>query len=762
MKSKKKILSLALLLPLIGTLTLTSCNSSSGGEGDQTQSEEVTEFLEWAKDFTYNQYAGEDGVKAKLDDNELSSTDDTIVLTGYTGTATELVIPEAVRGVIKIVGIASSCFANNTNLTKVTLPDTIETIEGTSFTNMTNLTQMNLPEQTVVSPGSFNGTQYLLDTYVKNEGALNIVNNNAIYSINKANITDTVTIPEGIVSIPDNCFSGVTSLTDIVFSSSVEEIGQNAFKGTSLVDVNLPKTIHEVGTGAFGSIKTLRSFTTFDIEQGIENTDEVYSEMTMTGAILSGSTENLEIVAYPGETTLKTFLGTANAPKLTTVYVDATNVVADCFKDFPNLTTLGLANSVKIVNEGAFDNLSNITTFYPNSYSQKSNLGYIPNAKYVQTDSKATTEKVSIFDSPWYTNLYSSTPDNSYIVLGGLVFDKKGTPNVGSIFDGTKELHGFGDGLFINDLTLTDNELSTFAHDKIYAVGVEAFSKTKIKDINFENCTFVGDKAFADADTLERLTLGAECVFGDNILQNDYQIKYLNIPGTSTLEKLIGKYDVRNGVVTGKPYQLEELVVAEGTKEILNNAFYRAENLVKVTLPSTLEKIGMSSFMFNSKLKEVYIPYSVKTISELAFAECKSLSKVTFQDAKVNVGEGETDYSNSQDAVSVPTGIPNRLELYGSVFSNCTSLPETFELPFRVRRVSQCFIGSSVKTLVVKLTDKDRMYKNCEGFNPVTDSSSSVQFSIGFNQTDYTVSDNPNPNGAAIKVVGQGSSFAIK
>ena len=71
--------------------------------------------------------------------------------------------------------------------------------------------------------------------------------------------------------------------------------------------------------------------------------------------------------------------------------------------------------------------------------------------------------------------------------------------------------------------------------------------------------------------------------------------------------------------------QINWVIIDKGVTSIGNCAFYDCSAISKVTLPNTLEKIGIKAFVCNigsNHLKEVIIPDSVTYIGETAFGSC--------------------------------------------------------------------------------------------------------------------------------------------
>jgi hypothetical protein len=120
------------------TLTPTSPNSFSAG--------------------TTFSVAGADSVSTAIGDSGLTATvtanyavkdryelDEFYFITAYSGPGGELVVPGTIDGKT-VTGIDSSAFSVNMSLTKVTLPDTIQSLSGMSFQSCLNLQAINIPK----------------------------------------------------------------------------------------------------------------------------------------------------------------------------------------------------------------------------------------------------------------------------------------------------------------------------------------------------------------------------------------------------------------------------------------------------------------------------------------------------------------------------------------------------------------------------------------------------------------------------------------
>ena len=83
--------------------------------------------------------------------------DGKVTVTGYTGTATALVIPQIFNG-YPVVAVAESAFLNNTTLTSISLPASVTAIGASAFKGCTALKAIDVPAGvTEINADTFNG-----------------------------------------------------------------------------------------------------------------------------------------------------------------------------------------------------------------------------------------------------------------------------------------------------------------------------------------------------------------------------------------------------------------------------------------------------------------------------------------------------------------------------------------------------------------------------------------------------------------------------
>ena len=199
------------------------------------------------------------------------------VITGYNGTETELVLPayspdgrivskigesafesSDISGVTipnSVTSIGDDAFAYCCNLTSISIPEGVTSIGNKAFYGCYSLTSITIPDSvTSIGEGAFNSCYGLADA----DGF--IIVGNILFQYDGE--SDIVSIPNGVTSISVDAFVYCTSLTSITIPDSVTSIGDGAFRECSnLTDITIPKNVTSIGDGAFESCSSLTSIT---------------------------------------------------------------------------------------------------------------------------------------------------------------------------------------------------------------------------------------------------------------------------------------------------------------------------------------------------------------------------------------------------------------------------------------------------------------------------------------------------------------------
>ncbi len=178
-----------------------------------------------------------------------------VTITGYIGTDSEVVIPDALEGKpVKFLGnkifygrtditsvvipegiteVPPYAFYKCTSLTSVTIPDGVVTIGIHAFEECTGLTEITLPDSvTKVDDFVFYKCSNLRSIYLSDS-----LESIGMYSFATCQNLSAVTLPEQLSSIGDMAFSYCTSLKEIRIPSSVQSYSENVFSGCEQIEI---------------------------------------------------------------------------------------------------------------------------------------------------------------------------------------------------------------------------------------------------------------------------------------------------------------------------------------------------------------------------------------------------------------------------------------------------------------------------------------------------------------------------------------------
>lgn len=131
------------------------------------------------------------------------------VVTGYTGTDTDVVIPEGVTEIGKDAFWASK-------ITSIKLPDSLVKIDNKGLAGCNSLKEVVVPKNVTEIESNAFANSYTLGS---------------------------ITLPEGLVSIGDYCFNSLPELKSLKIPSTVRSIGEGAFASTGLKTIEIPEGI---------------------------------------------------------------------------------------------------------------------------------------------------------------------------------------------------------------------------------------------------------------------------------------------------------------------------------------------------------------------------------------------------------------------------------------------------------------------------------------------------------------------------------------
>ena len=134
--------------------------------------------------------------------------------------------------------------------------------------------------------------------------------------------------------------------------------------------------------------------------------------------------------------------------------------------------------------------------------------------------------------------------------------------------------------------------------------------------------------------------------------------------------------------------QIKRLVISEGIRDIMRNAFYNCKSLEQVFFPSTLKMIGNYAFEYCNNLREINFSEGLVSIGEHAFDSCYNLKNITLPNSLISIGKGAFAQCRSLSKIIIPG---NLKVIQRSTFFNCISLQEV-EIKEGVKYIESAFV----------------------------------------------------------------------
>ena len=230
--------------------------------------------------------------------------------------------------------------------------------------------------------------------------------------------------------------------------------------------------------------------------------------------------------------------------------------------------------------------------------------------------------------------------------------------------------------------------------DSVEEIGLGAFMTSEMEEVHIpKSIVTLGASAFSYCTNLKEVT------FEEGI--NLETINGGTFDGTSSLEEITIPKSVKTLDEAFFYSGVKKVVFEKGCKvtELHDNLFAYAANLEEINLPDKLEIIGDCSLQ-NTKIKEITIPATVTLTKNGAFAGCKELETVVFEEGSQFTTLGTGTFGRDSKLKNIV--LPDSLITIGyGAFSQCEGL-ETLTIPASVVDIQQdTFYNNNSLTSVV-------------------------------------------------------------
>ena len=331
----------------------------------------------------------------------LNSTNDGVIITGYTGTATRVTIPAEIEG-LPVREIAPNAFRGITSIpadrftwgartgnNPWTFRGTFETSIYTAVLTVTTrnhvsnsgpnamavgasgnlvvtykITHVIIPEGvTIIGASAFAETRIALSANLHYDTSISYSSTGALSSVTiPGTVTEigesafencqrlnALTLPPSLRTLGRRAFANTAGLRTIVIPDGYTSLPREVFSGSGLTSITLPQTLLSIGHSAFSGCSSLASITLPDSVLAIE--DSAFANSGLTSFSWPAEMDFIPPGVFAG-----TRLRTLVIPDWVTEIGDG------AFRSCRELTSVMLSPAIRTIHANAFGGCSALTT----------------------------------------------------------------------------------------------------------------------------------------------------------------------------------------------------------------------------------------------------------------------------------------------------------------------------------------------------------------------------------------------------------------
>lgn len=277
---------------------------------------------------------------------EYTINGDGVSVSGYSGTADEIIIPAFIEG-LPVTEIGYCAFDSNSSIKSVILPDTIKAVGESTFSYCANLESVTLCEGVeTIGESAFENCESLKSLVIPST-----VTDLGSWLFANCISLESVTLPVGISEIKEHSFDGCASLDEVAVPEGVTAIEEEAFSNCwSLKNITLPDSLTAIGDGAFGGCQSLETLAipanvtaigklAFSFCNALESV-EMSEKLSKLGERAFSNCQSLESIALPESLTEIGRAAFYNCESLADVYYAGTEFDWNNIKMDSNATLL--------------------------------------------------------------------------------------------------------------------------------------------------------------------------------------------------------------------------------------------------------------------------------------------------------------------------------------------------------------------------------------------------------------------------------------
>ncbi len=557
------------------------------------------------------------------------------IVGGYNGSTSNIFVPDihndGTHGNARITSIAGFAFRANKTIVDVVIPNTVTSIGDSTFADCTNLRSLYIPKSVISIGGGLLLNDAKLEAITVESGNVNYDSrNNCNAIIETASNTlmygcQNTIVPEGIVTIGNRAFYGISSLQEINLPNTVKILGASSLQQTGLTNIVLPNGLTTINGYAF----YLAPIEEFYIPASVNYIGSLALCTNRTNSIVVSSANP----KYDSRNNCNAVIETATNKLIvgcnkSTIPNTVVSIASYAFQQCKGLKSIHISNSVVEIGQSLFEGCTNLATLTVDESNPK-------------------------YDSRNNCNAIVETASNT--LVQGIA--------TSTIPEGIKAI---GDKAFqavsVSSITLP-NSLET--------IGVQAFYQTPLKSINIpKNVIKIGLRAFGYCVNLTTITVDAEnAVYDSRNNCNSVVETATNTLVVGCIDSIIPSTVTAIGDYAFYVVYISNLTIPSSVTTIGEESF-RYSRLESVVIPSSVISIGKYAFANMDKLTSATIGSGVLKIGALVFNNCPLLNSVTFSNITGWKVYSNTNYTDGIDAEVSSTDTFYNSILFKSIYLN--------------------------------------------------------------------------------------------
>ena len=604
-----------------------------------------------------------------------------------------------------LVSIGEYSFALCSSLTKIELPNGLETIKEGAF-KFTGISSLVLPS-TVKSIGkeSFMGCSSL--RFITLSDNLQMIGENVFDGIN-SNVSLNKKNAIGYIGSPSNPYmlayrkvnaTAQEAPTPFVIEEGTKFIHSRALNNCDVTEVILPNSVVFIGSRAYNECGNLSKVV---LGEGVlyigasafANCDDLHY-FTIQSPVREMGAWIFENSIYLYEIDLGNKIEAIGAQMLMgSIYIETITIPDSvktigqgAFLSCSSLKNVVIGNGVKEIPKDAFQNCTQLKEVVMGE-----NVESIGEAAFSACSS---LETISLGNNvkEIHSKAFASCPSLKAIKVGnGILY----VDVLFNQFSSNIVFNEYGNALYLgNDehpylvlITTNNTEGEYSIHPETRYVMERAFHNCPVTKVTIPASVIsMGKDTFLDCALLTEVVIESGLPsIPQSAFKNCILLESVALPSSL---KTIGAESFYGCKA------LKSVLIPNSVKELGNDAFYYCSGLESLTIGSGLSVLPTNAFAGCSSLTSVKIPSTVKTIGEFAFSSCSKLASVTVENGVCEVLKGA---------------------FYDSGLTSIV-LPETVTV-LGERAFYYCFKLESASILGVKSIEKGMFY-SCERLTSV-------------------------------------------